>query len=1024
MQPQHDVICPTLIGRDPQIAAVHRVLDRVRDGGGQVALIVGEAGVGKSRLLRAMTEEARAAGFFVLHGASFEAETSIPYAPLLDLVRLFAGSASPALVAHVLAPAASELVAIFPELRPILPEANPSPSIDPESDKRRLFHALAQTITLLARTQPVFLALEDVHWSDDATLDLVFHLARSHASQPVVIALTYRAEEAGPRLARLITELERARIVAELPVEPLGRDEVGKMLRAIFGPRDNLGDEFVQLLHGLTEGNPFFVEETLKALIIAGDLAPTGAGWRARPLERVRVPRTAVEAVRRRLAALTVPARVVASTAAVAGRRFDFELLQTLTHTDESELLALVKELIAAQLVVEESAERFAFRHALTREAIYAELLVRERVALHREVAAALERSHAESLDTVVEALAYHAWEAGDWERAVTYAARAAQHAFALSAPREAVGHLDRAFSASERAGMEITIELYLARGWANETLGEFQRADEDFTAALERARVARDRRAEWEALHALGMLWAARDYSRAGDYRREALNVSRSLDDGSLVARSLNRVGNWHVNLEEPSAGLPHHEEALAIFERMADASGVAETVDLIAMAHHVAGDQRAAATHYERSVTLFAKMDDRRGLANAIGVLALCGGSYHVSSTTPFTTPAVDDELRSPQSVRLAREIGWRAGEAALRFLIADSLAWHGDYDRAIPMAREALEQAEEIEHLQWTAGARRLLGVLSLDLLAPHAAREHLEAAHTIAEKLGSLLWIRWTAGPLAIARSRTSDLAGANEILDRATRAGDVGNDHDASARPDSATLTLGERQLWLARAELALAQHRPDAALEIVDARLASERVANPRSALGVPRLSLLRAEALVSLERFEEAGRALDAARAEATAQGARPMLWRIGAAVGHLHRVQRRRLDARRAFDTARVIADELTAKIPDDELRTRFRDGLDSLIPPVPSPSAGRIAKAAFGGLTRRERDVAHLVAKGKANKAIARELGIGERTVEGYVASALAKLDFGSRTQLAAWAVEKGIVRTSSSAAVRDG
>ena len=144
-------------------------------------------------------------------------------------------------------------------------------------------------------------------------------------------------------------------------------------------------------------------------------------------------------------------------------------------------MLALVKELIAAQLVVEESAERFAFRHALTREAIYAELLARERVALHREVAAALERHNAKSLDAVVEALAYHAWEAGDWERAATYAARAARHALALSAPREAVGHLDRAFAASERAGVSRAIELYLARGRANETLGEFQRANDDF---------------------------------------------------------------------------------------------------------------------------------------------------------------------------------------------------------------------------------------------------------------------------------------------------------------------------------------------------------------------------------------------------------------------------------------------------------------------------------------------------------------------------------------------------------------
>src|SRR5207248_1459627 len=147
MHAQHDVVCPALIGRDEQIAAVRRLLGDARAGAGRVALIVGEAGVGKSRLLRATMDEARAAGFAVLHGASFESERSIPYAPLLDLVRLFVGATSTAVLAHVLAPAAAEMVAIFPELRPLLPDATPSPTVDPESDKRRLFHALGQAVT-------------------------------------------------------------------------------------------------------------------------------------------------------------------------------------------------------------------------------------------------------------------------------------------------------------------------------------------------------------------------------------------------------------------------------------------------------------------------------------------------------------------------------------------------------------------------------------------------------------------------------------------------------------------------------------------------------------------------------------------------------------------------------------------------------------------------------------------------------------------------------------------------------------
>jgi DNA-binding NarL/FixJ family response regulator len=121
---------------------------------------------------------------------------------------------------------------------------------------------------------------------------------------------------------------------------------------------------------------------------------------------------------------------------------------------------------------------------------------------------------------------------------------------------------------------------------------------------------------------------------------------------------------------------------------------------------------------------------------------------------------------------------------------------------------------------------------------------------------------------------------------------------------------------------------------------------------------------------------------------------------------------VQRQRLEARRAFDRARAIASELEATIPDEELRARFTEGLAELVPAGPAPSAARLAKDAYGGLTRRERDVVQLVARGKANKAIAHDLGISERTVEGYVASALGKLGFESRTQLATWAVGHGL------------
>ncbi|HSU93413.1 MAG TPA: AAA family ATPase [Gemmatimonadaceae bacterium] len=994
------VVCPVLIGRDVPLTTVVHTLDRARDAHGGALLVSGEAGVGKSRLVRAMIERARAAGFVTLQGACFEADRAQPYAPILDLIRVLSTTASPALAAHYFAPAAAELVTIFPELRQIFPDATPHPAFDPEEDRRRLFHSLAEAVHALGRLQPLLIVIEDVHWSDDATLDLVLHLARSIGTRAIALALSFRSDEVGGRLARLLADFDRARCAWEVSLRPLGVPHVAAMLSAIFGPESAFEPTFVGKLHALTEGNPFFVEEVLKALIVDGDLVHADGSWRARPLDHVRVPRTAAEAVGRRLAGLSEAAREVLSVAAVAGRRFDFELIKALTSYGETELLSLMKELVAAQFVTEESADRFAFRHALTREAIRTRLFARERVALHRAIATALERQAADSAQETAEALAYHTFEASDWESAHRYARAAAAHALTLGATREALQQLERAVTATQRLGRRLDSSLLIARGRAQETLGAFASANDDFVGALEAARLEGDRRAEWEALLALGMLWAARDYERAGRYRHEALEVARSIGEPALVARSLNRVGNWHINREDPLSGIPCHDEALAMLERTDDLRGIAETVDLLAMSNHVAGAQDAAVELYERSVVLFTTLGDRRGLANAFSVLVACGPSHHASAGPVCATARTAELLASERAVHLSTEIGWRAGMAFSRYLLADCLAWRGEYERALRRARESLAIAEDMEHLEWQCGARRVLGVIALDLHAMPEALAHLEAAYDIARRLASAIWIRWTAALFAVALARDHRPDHASAVLDDVDRivrgSAAMADVHGRASR------TLGERHLVLARAEIALAVDAPAEALCLLD----------ERDAARTPRAAMLRAQALAALERWDEAIEWLGTARSEARAQEARPFLWRIAAAHGAVELAQRHRLAARQLFDEARAAATALVAPLDEPALVTAFHSYVDTVAPPPAERTPGQAAKAAYGGLTRRERDTAALVAQGKSNRAIARSLGIGERTVEGYVAAALSKLGFASRSQIAVWAAEQGL------------
>ena len=1004
---EQSVVCPALVGRDASLTGGVHALERAHAGHGSTLLVSGEAGIGKSRFVRAMVERARTLGFLTLEGACFEADRAHPYAPVLDLVRVLSATASPALAGHHFAPASAELVTLFPELRSIFPETPPRPTLDPEEDRRRLFHSFTEAVLALGVVQPVLLLIEDVHWSDDATLDLLLHLARRISTARIALVLTFRSDEVGPRLTRLLADFDRARCASEIGLRPLRAAEVSAMLQSIFGPEAAFGPRFVDALHNLTEGNPFFVEEMLKALLVAGDIARADGVWRARPLENVRVPRTATEAVGRRLADLSPEAGRVASIAAVAGRRFDFALLQALTGHSEAELLVLVKELVDAQLVVEESADRFAFRHALTREAMRARLLARECVALHRAIATALEQRYGADAHDVDDALAYHTFEAAAWESARHYALRAGARALTLSAPREALQHFTRAVLATEHTGARPEAALLVARGRAHETLGAFPEANDDFTAALTAAHESNDQRAEWAALHALGMLWAARDYERAGRYRRDALDVARAIGDPPLIAHSLNRVGNWYVNREEPRAGIPSHDEALAIFERAADRRGVAETVDLLAMAHHIAGAQDAAVQLYERSVDLFAALGDRRGLANALAVLAVCGPSHHASAGPVAASVHTADTLTSERAVRLTTEIGWRAGEAFTRYLLADCLAWRGEYGRAIHLARESLAIAQEIEHLEWQCGARRVAGVMALELFDLGDAVAQLAAAHGIALRLGSATWIRWTGGPYAIALARGGRTDAAAAVLDAIGRA----VPHSAPAGDAAAHThrTLGERVLAVARAELALATGLPADALEAL----------SDADTRGTPRAGLLRGQALAMLERWSDATAALRTAYDDARHHGARPLLWRIEAAQGAIHLGQRRRLEARRSFDAARSTAADILSGLGEPALKAAFQAGVDAAAPPPPARTANQVAKAAHGGLTRRERDTAALIAEGKPNRAIARLLGIGERTVEGYVASTLAKLGFSSRAQIAVWAAAQGLAGTKTPA-----
>src|SRR5713226_5175023 len=323
---------------------------------------------------------------------------------------------------------------------------------------------------------------------------------RHTTSFPWLVLLTYRSDEVHPAFINWLAQQDRERRAQEFSLARLTRSDVDAMLAAIFALPQATRGELLDTLYPLTEGNPFFVEEVLTSLRAAGGIFYAEGTWRSKALESLRIPRSIQAAVQQRSARLSEAARELLTLAAVAGRRFDVDLLLQITQQSEEQLLPLLKELMAAQLVVEESGEHFAFRHALTRQAIYADLLVRERKALHRTLADTIERLSISSPEAHLADLAYHFYEAGAWEQALEYGQRAGERAYRLYAPHAAIEHLMRALDAAQHRAIPPPASLYRLRGRAYETLGDFEQARLDYETTLQIARRAGDRQAEWQA--------------------------------------------------------------------------------------------------------------------------------------------------------------------------------------------------------------------------------------------------------------------------------------------------------------------------------------------------------------------------------------------------------------------------------------------------------------------------------------------------------------------------------------------
>jgi ATP/maltotriose-dependent transcriptional regulator MalT len=951
-------LSPVMVGRAPELARL-RELAAVT-GEPAVALISGEAGIGKTRLVAELVATLDPA-VAVLAGQGSQGAPGRPFQLLLEAVepRVATWDAVPERLADRSEPLRLLLAPVAPKL------AGPA---EREYGQEELLRAAVALVRELAGPEGALLVFEDLHWADAESIALFGRLALT-PGLPLLLTGTFRPEGVGRRhpLVELLVELERQRVVVTVALERLGRAGVAELLAAVY--RNPVPFRVAEALHQRTGGNPFFLEELV---VTAGRADP--ARLAALPL-----PWNLSEAVLGRLDDLDATQRRVVDAAAILGRRISFDLLAAVTGSGEDELIAVLRHLVAENVMVEEEPDLFAFRHALTREAIAGRLLGRERRRLHEKALAAIQEAAGDDWAAV----AWHAQGAGRYDELVEAARTGAWSYLQQGSTAEALRLAETGLSEADR-----DLDLLAAASKAAWMIGLGSLAIEHGERWHAEAKATGDPVLEAKALiHLARVYWETRDFQSQWRTVWAALAVAEPLGPGETLARAYSLVAEAHMLNDQQAEAVEWADKALA----MADAVGC-PAVRTSALVNKGTALAEAAEGHEEGIALLEqAVAEAEAGEFDYLLHRALYNLLVHQLDRWP--------PERSRQVLRRMRETGERTGRGS------EAPGW--------AMHRSEIAVVE---------------GDLETALAAVRGARR---SELTPLEGWIDPLWIDLHESCLLL---ETGQLDQAEALLARhQDRGGEAGVDPCDAAWLWAVRLIVAARRDDLAGARAALAAYLTAPAWRGwswkhgtlgIHALVAAVRAGLPPEEVR-PLLDAVDAAAPDIGDRWSprRAGRQhLEAALLEAAGDH----LGALGA--------YRQVLDHAEVYRAAFLLADchqgaarcLLALGDPEGALgHARQAAGLLERWPGWRRDEAAALLRRLGGRqpapgdpapLTPREREVATLVAEGCSNGEIARRLYISTKTASVHVSNILAKLDMTSRTEVATWALRSGLVPSS--------
>jgi class 3 adenylate cyclase/DNA-binding CsgD family transcriptional regulator len=712
------VTSPSFLGRSAELKTLEQALDRALDGEGRIALIAGDAGIGKTRLSEELAAITATRGAQVLWGRCWEGEGASAFWPWVQVIRSYAQGHDPETLAPQLGPGAPDIVALVPELAEQLAPMPLAPSLEGEAARFRLFDSLTRFLKSAAADRPLLLILEDVHWADQPSLLLLQFLAGEIGESRLMVAATYRDVEVGrgQPLAAALADLTRREACLRLALAGLSMGDSAQLLEQSVGTAPP--DESLAALHLETEGNPLFLKEYGRLLAAEGGVRPAGR-WELPP----KVPETVSAVILRRVEHLSADAVQALTAGSVLGRDFTLSAVQAVSELPRSRLLDALDEAEAARLIVtsETSPGRYTFSHALVRQTLYGSLTGTRRVRLHGQAADVLERLYAGETEGRLPELAHHFFQAaagGASAKAASYARLAGDQALAVHAYEEAISHYDRALaslapndrgtSADVLAGLGRAQAVALPRERLDEAvatlsracdyyveLGEFEKAasaallpfyplwgEPSGMAALLLGLLPRVRPGSALAARMLsryGRLMAIEqgDMPAANAALDEAIAIAMAGNDPALKLRVLADAANAELAGGDWEKGVNLAKDALAHSDLVEDP--LAELDARYSGVQHAfgAGDLTAIERLGAAMLALSEKLRDRFWLAFAYRVRAytplLQGDLESAREANDFALSALPDEARN---LVVGVEIAYEAGDAAQVALHMDRL------------------------------------------------------------------------------------------------------------------------------------------------------------------------------------------------------------------------------------------------------------------------------------------------------------------------------------------------------------